>query len=140
MTKAHDRQRWLRTSLLGNAAFSTLSGISFTVAAGPVATFIGLEHAWIVRAIGIGLLGFAGYIGFLATRREIDPRAALAIILGDLSWVLATIPIVLLGVLSTNGVWAALAIAEIVLLFAGLQYWGLRRTRNAQAPSPAATA
>ena len=50
------RQRWLRNSLLGNAVFSTLSGLTFALAAGAVADLIGLEQVALVRAAGIGLL------------------------------------------------------------------------------------
>ena len=130
---ATDRQTWLRNSLLGNVAFSTLSGLVFTLAAANVASFI----AALVRSIGVGLLGFAGYVAFVATRPEIDLRSAGAIIAGDLAWVVATIPVVMMGLLSFEGVVAALLVADVVLMFAALQYWGVRRIRLARAAAPA---
>jgi hypothetical protein len=139
-TTRDDRQRWLRNSLLGNAVFSTLSGLTFALAAGAVAGFIGLEQVLLVRAAGIGLLGFAGFVAFVATRPEIDLQAAFAIVIGDLSWVVGTVPVVMFDVLSSNGVVAALVIADIVLLFAGLQYYGIRRIKGAPRSSGTAPA
>jgi hypothetical protein len=127
---SNDRQRWLRNSLLGNAVFSTLSGLTFALAGGAVANFIGLEQVALVRAAGIGLLGFAGYVAFVATRSEIDLQAAFAIVIGDLSWVAGTVPVVMLDILSANGMIAAVVVADIVLLFAVLQYFGIRRVRR----------
>ena len=136
----NDRQRWLRNSLLGNAVFSTLSGLTFALAAGAVADFIGLEQVALVRAAGIGLLGFAGFVAFVATRPEIDLQAAFAIVIGDLSWVVGTVPIVMLDILSTNGVVAAIVVEDIVLLFTGLQYYGVHRIRGSRRASETATA
>ena len=130
MTSIDDRQRWLRNSLLGNAVFSVLSGLTFTLAADSIAQFIGIEPAYLVLSVGLGLLGFAAFVGFVATRPEIDLRLAVSIVIGDLSWVAGTVPLVMLDVLSSNGVVAAIVIADIVLLFAGLQYFGVRRIRG----------
>ncbi len=127
MTVLPDRQRWLRNSLLGNAVFSTISGLVFTLAAASVANFIGLEMSLAIRFVGVGLLGFAGFVAFVATRSEIDLRAAISIVIGDLTWVVGTVPLVMADLLSANGVIAAIAIADIVLVFAGLQYYGVRR-------------
>lgn len=130
MTELHERQRWLRNSLLANAVFSTLSGLTFTLAATSVADFIGLEQSLWVRSIGVGLLGFAAYVAFVATRPEIDLRAAIAIVVGDLAWVVGTVPVVMLDLLSANGLVAAVAIADVVGVFALLQYYGVRRIRG----------
>jgi len=129
-THHHDRQRWLRNSLLGNSAFSTISGLIFAFGAAPVASFSGIEQPLLVGAVGAGLLFFAGFVAFVATRPAIDPKAAMAIVGGDLAWVVGTVPIVLLELLSANGILAAIAIADVVLVFAGLQYYGVRRLRG----------
>ena len=133
-SQSNDPQRWLRNSLLGNAAFSTLSGASFALAGGAIAEFLGIAEAALVRAIGVGLLGFAGYVAYTATRESIDLRAALGIVAGDLAWVAATIPVVLLGLLSQQGAMVAAVIADVVFVFAGLQYYGVRRIRSLAAP------
>ncbi len=130
MASIDDRQRWLRNSLFGNAIFSTVSGLTFALAADSIAGFIGIDQSMLVRVVGLGLLGFAGFVGFVATRPEIDWRAAISIVIGDLCWVVCTVPLVMMDVLSSNGLVAAIAIADIVLVFAGLQYYGVRRIRG----------
>ena len=130
------RRLWKRY-LLGNAVFSTLSGLTFALAAEAVAGFIGLDQVALVRAAGLGLLGFAGFVAYVATRPAIDLQAAFSIVIGDLSWVVATVPILMFDVLSSNGMVAALAIADIVLLFAGLQYYGIRRIKGSPRSSGA---
>lgn len=135
MTTLDDPQRWLRNSLFANAVFSTLSGLTFAVAAASVASFIGLEQSIVIRAVGVGLLGFAGCVAFVASRPEIDLTAAISIVVGDLAWVVATVPLVMLDILSANGMVAAIAIADVVLVFAGLQYYGVRRVRGGASTS-----
>ena len=49
-------------------------------------------------------------------------------------------PIVVLDILSANGVVAAIVVADIVLLFAGLQYYGIRRIRGSRRASETAAA
>ncbi len=100
--------------------------------------FVGIEWVWLVRATGVGLVGFAGVVALVATRDEIDLRATLAIIAGDLLWVVGTVPILLFGLLSSGGLVAAAIIADIVLVFAALQYFGVRRIRARSAAAPVA--
>jgi len=125
----NDPQRLLRNSLRGNAAFSTLSGLTFAVGASTLAPPIGLADPRILMSIGVGLLGFAGYLAFVASRPELPVPTALQIVWADLAWVLITIPLAL-TVLNFTGILATLAIADVVLLFAILQYVGVRRIRN----------
>jgi len=129
-----DPQSLLRWSLRGNALFSTLSGIAFTAFGSAMARTIGLAVPMILPAIGLGLLGFAAYLLFVASRDEISLSRTWSIIAGDLAWVVGTIPVVAAGLLNQTGVIAAIAIAEVVLGFAALQYLGLRRAR-ARVPS-----
>ncbi len=126
----HDPQRLLRNSLRANGAFSTLSGLVFAFAGGAVARAIGLEAAWLVHATGIGLLGFAAYLFYTASRPELDTGVALQIVFADLAWVVGTLPVVFFDVLNRTGTLGAIAIADVVLLFAVLQYAGVRRIRG----------
>ncbi len=137
MTTRPDPSAFLRRSLLGNVAFSVVSGLTFALAGSAVAEFLEITQVALVRAVGVGLLGFAGYVAFVATREEVDLGAAFSIIAGDLAWVVGTVPVVALGLFSSNGVIAALVIADIVLLFAILQFVGVRRVRaHRGAPAP----
>ena len=130
MNEVHDRQRLLRGSLAGNAAFSVVSGLTFALGSGAVAEAIGLAPAWILVAVGVGLLGFAANVGWLASRDEIPLAGAMTIVWGDLAWVVGTVPVVMSGVLNGTGNVAAIVIADVVLAFAVLQYLGIRRARR----------
>lgn len=133
----NDSQRLLRNALRANGAFSTLSGLTFTLGAGPVAAAIGLGDARLLAAVGLGLLGFAGYLAWVSSRPTIDLSTSMQIVFADLAWVVGTVPLVLMDVLSRTGTVAAVLVADMVLLFAILQFLGVRRIRGAS--SAAAT-
>ncbi|NNL67935.1 MAG: hypothetical protein HKP30_16925 [Myxococcales bacterium] len=126
----NDPQRLLRNSLRANGAFSTLSGLAFTFGSGALASAFGLPDPRILFAVGLGLLGFAGCLAFVSSRPEIPTGTALQIVWADLAWVVGTVPLVALGPLNGTGTIAALAIADVVLVFAILQYLGVRRVRR----------
>ena len=130
MNPANDRL--LRYSLRGNAVFSTLCGVSAIAFATPLAATLGIPAPLQLVALGAQLLGFAALLVWLASRPEVRPALALAVVAADALWVVATIPLVLSGVLSAAGNWTALAIADVVALFALLQYLGVRRMRSPQ--------
>jgi len=125
-----DRRSLLRTSLQANAIFSTLSGLVFLVGAERVAEGIGLGDARLLLATGLNLLGFAALLAYLGSRPAIHLGLAMAVVWADLAWVVGTIPVVALDLLNRTGAIAAVAIADVVLLFAVLQYLGIRRLRS----------
>lgn len=125
--RLRDNQALLRRALRANAAFSTLSGATFALASGPIASAIGLDYPVIILAIGVGLLIFAAGVFRNAARAEINRLETVVTIVGDFGWVLASGAIILLGYLNTTGNWAVAAIADVVLLFAILQWVGLRK-------------
>ena len=51
-----------------NAFFSGISGLVLTIAASPIASFIGIPSPLVLAAIGIGLMLFAGALYWLAAR------------------------------------------------------------------------
>ncbi len=133
-----DPQQLLRGSLRANAAFSAVSGAVLSAGSGPVAGALGLDDSRIPLAVGLALLGFAALLVALASRAQIDVRLAMHVVWADLAWVFATLPVLWLGLLSPLGAIAAVIVADVVLLFALLQYLGVRRIRGgAPAPSPA---
>lgn len=135
-----DRQGLLRYSLTGNALFSVVSGLTFSLGSSAVASAIGLEPAWILLVVGLGLLGFAANVAWLASRPSIPLAGAMTIVWGDLAWVVGTVPVVLAGVLNGMGNTAAVIVADIVLAFALLQYLGIRRIRRQAVAATAAVA
>ncbi len=131
------RDRLLRYSLRGNAAFSSASGLAFIAAAGPLARTMGVPDIVSLPGLGVQLLGFAALLVWLASRGIIRPGFALAVVVADALWVVGTVPLLLAGVLSPAGSWIATAIAHVVAAFAVLQYLGIRRM---QAPRTTAAA
>jgi len=131
MSQPNDRL--LRYSLRGNAAFSTLSGLASLAFAGPLTSALGMEPPLALQVLGAQLLGFAVLLVWLASRPLIRPAFAWAVIAADLLWVAGTLPVVMSGQLTSAGNWTALMIADLVALFALLQYLGVRRVRIPQA-------
>lgn len=129
----NDRQSLLRNSLRGNAAFSTLSGLTFLLGAEGLAGAIGLGDARILTGTGVQLLGFAALLAYLASRETLHLPTAMLIVWADLAWVVGTIPVVAFDLLNRTGSIGAVAIADIVLVFALLQYLGVRRIRGQRA-------
>jgi len=123
----HSNDRFLRRALQANAAFSTISGLTFIAAARPIAEFIGISPPLILMFVGASLLPFAA--GLLASSLRPVPNileARIAIAL-DAAWVLGSFILITAGLFTTGGNWAVAAVADIVLIFALAQYLGLRK-------------
>ena len=119
----------LRLALRGNATFSTLSGTTFLAASASIAQFLGDIPASEIGSIGASLLVFAAFLVWLSLRPQISSGLVLGVIAGDLAWVVGTVFVLFAGVFTQQGAIAAIAIANVVLAFAVLQWLGLRRTR-----------
>ena len=122
----------LRRALVGNVLFSAVAGAAMIVASGRISDFIGLSPGWVPAAIGVGVLIWAADVGYIARRHEIPPWMVWIVIGGDLAWVVASYGDIITGVpeLTTAGAWTVGILAEIVALFAIVQYLGLRRIRR----------
>lgn len=131
MNDTAEKSRMLRLALRGNGVFSLLSGTAFAVASTRISEVIGLEYPIILMAVGLGLIAFAGALFFNAARAEISRLEAAAAVVGDAAWVLGSGVVIALGVLTTTGNWAVAIVADVVLLFAILQYLGIRRFSRA---------
>lgn len=121
------KNQTLKRSLLSNAIFSSLSGLTFLLAGQSVADLVGLGAPLIYQIIGAGLLGFAGYVAWTATRPPINTFDALQISAADLLWVVGTILLIGLAYGSLNGlgIIAMLVIAGFVLTFGLWQLKGI---------------
>ena len=125
-----DRSHFLRRVLQGNAVFSTASGLLFLFGGEAVARFLGLpDAASIMMVMSVGLFLWAGLTLWVATQATPHRLQVFLIIEGDLLWVAASIILLLTGwlPLSTAGMWGVAFVADIVALFAILQYVGWRR-------------
>lgn len=124
---ATDPARFLRKSLRGNAVFSALSGLTFAIASGTIAAFLGAFPPLLVFAVGVQLLVFAAALVWLASRPEISAPLAIGVIVADLVWVVATLVAVYVDLFTRGGAVLLLILADVVLLMAILQAIGVHR-------------
>ena len=119
----------LRRVLQANMVFSGLSGLLLAVEAGPLSRWLGVPAAWILMVIGIGLLGFAWQLFQTAKQSPMNLRQANAILLMDIAWVVGSALLLFTGWVSFTiaGWWAVLLVADVVALFAILEFVGIRR-------------
>jgi hypothetical protein len=82
-----------------------------------------------IHFVGANLAIFAVFLVWLSRREEISPGLTWAVIVADLLWVTASWIALAAGMTSGQGAWAVGIVADIVALFALLQYIGLRRAR-----------
>lgn len=115
----------LATTLRLNAFSCLAFGVLFVSAPGVVAAALGTPPAWLVAALGAGLVG-NGALLWLSVRDGRVPRRAevLFFSMGDAAWVMATLALIITGVwiVTPGGRIAALAVAIMVGAF-GLAQW-----------------
>jgi hypothetical protein len=122
----------LRRVLQANMVFSGLSGLLLAIGAGPLSRWLGTPAAWMLMVIGFGLLGFAWQLFQTAKQSPIDLRQANAILFMDIAWVIGSALLLFSSWVpfTTVGWWAVLLVADVVALFAILEYVGIRRVRK----------
>src|SRR5215467_4280194 len=121
------RTCFLRTALLGNALFSTLSGLTILFAQGWVLRIFGLSSSVNLLILGVGLIVFAITLVINARKQQVKKSDAWIAVLMDLAWVVGSYVLIFLVPFSTQGKWVVAIVAELVLLFAVLQFVGIRR-------------
>ena len=138
----------LRGTLYANAVFSGVSGLVFLLLPEQLSGWLfasafdllGLGPALLIRLSGVMLLGFALLVFLAARRSGIAIRHVQLICLTDLGWVIGSAACLIWGasLFTTAGFWAELLVAALVLDFALLQAWALRRGLTARQLSAAA--
>lgn len=124
-----ERARFLRLAMLGNAAFSGLSGLVLLIGSRPLSTWLGIPWPGGLAGTGAALIGYGLMLLWVATREALSHRVARLAIVLDLGWVIGSFLLLLFGwlPLTPAGRWTVLILAEIVAAFAVLQAYGLRR-------------
>lgn len=134
----HSTSTLLHHTLRANALFSSGSGLAFTFLNQPISAAMGIQSQVVFGLIqgemfliltGLSLLPFALFLGWFSLQPRLDSRLVRGIIALDFAWVIGSALILVLNLLplTTVGSWGVLIIADIVLTFALLQIWGLRR-------------
>jgi len=125
-----ERQQLLRMALMGNALFSTISGLTLILAGQRVVRLLGLPEAVNLLTIGISLLVFAVTLVVFARKKPIRVSDAWIAVLLDLAWVIGSYPLLFVVPFSTTGKWIVGIVAEVVMVFALVQWLGIRRIRK----------
>ena len=121
---------WLRRALQADAIFSGASAVALTLGAAPLAPWLNLPEA-LLRETGLFLIAYTLFVGWLGLRQSMAAAWAMLVNAGNAAWTLASVALLLSGMVAPNGlgVAAVLAQALVVGLLAELQYMGLRRSR-----------
>jgi hypothetical protein len=120
----------LRRALQANGVFSALSGVILLLASGRIATLVGIDQPlWL---LGLLLLSFAAWLFRNARRAVLNQAEAWLAVAFDVAWVIGTATLIFAGVFSTTGNWLVTLVGDVVLLFAVLQFLGLRKLRRSR--------
>ncbi|MGB0369406.1 MAG: hypothetical protein ACPGD8_08365 [Flavobacteriales bacterium] len=119
----------LKTALLANATFSSLSGIGMLLFSNWLSEIMGITNKWVLPVIGSGLILFAITIVYNATRPSISANQVKLIIAQDLAWVIGSLVVIIFGLfnLTTIGYLLVGVVTVAVADFAWLQWIGLKR-------------
>jgi hypothetical protein len=123
---------FLRRSLRLDGLASGATGALLLIGAGPVSALIGLQSPAIARVIGALLAVYAAALLWNAGRASVSRGETLAAVVLNAAWVLGSIAVIELGLLSTLGNVAVGVVALAVLGFALLEIVGLRRLQDVE--------
>jgi hypothetical protein len=117
----------LRLAMRADAVLSALAGIALMAAAGPLSGFTGFPTA-AEYAVGAGFVVY-GIVVFLAAGLPRVRPAGIATMVANLVFTVAAVLVVVEADLTTAGVVVTLASGLYTLVFADLQYLGVRRIK-----------
>ena len=113
----------LKRVLLGNAAFSFISGLLMIAINRIITSLFGLENGLIFYILGAGLIVFAAHVRHTAKRKLENKKQVLSISIADFIWVVGSLAIIGTSTfqLTQLGYIIIGFVAFIVLLFGILQ-------------------
>ena len=117
----------LKSTLTTNGVFSGLTGIASVVAAGPLANLLDVAATGLLVVLGLGLIGYAFGLFLTAARLPRTRGLAWTATVLDTTWVFGSILLIEAGLLTAAGNALVGVVAVPVLLFAVLQFRGLRQ-------------
>ena len=123
---------FLRRALIADAVFSGVAALGFTFGAGAFAPLFNLPEMFL-REVGLFLIVYAAFVGWLGTRQSMMKALVLIVITGNAAWTLASIALLFSGAVSPNLFGMAMVVAQAIAtgVFAELQYIGLRKSGGA---------
>jgi hypothetical protein len=127
---AEARQGLLKKALNGNALFSVLCGLAILFANRWLVRFLGLPDKVSLAILGVSLIVYAASLWFSARRPRIKLADAWLAVIMDAIWVVGSYALILAVPFSVGGKWVIALVAELVLVFAILQWLGIRKVRK----------
>lgn len=130
--KLSDTSTFLRWVLLADAATSGAIGLLMLLGSGMLEQYLGLPAA-LSRYAGLSLLPFAAFLVYLGRRENLSPPMVWAVIVLNVLWTADSILLLLGKWIEPNGLGVAFIIFQAfgVAVFAGLEYFGLRKWATA---------
>ncbi|MCU9949092.1 hypothetical protein [Pseudomonas sp. PDM13] len=122
----------LRRVLQLDALLSGAAGLLMTLGAGPLSSLLALPVALLTGA-GLLMLPWCAVLLWLARRETLDRRAVWAVIAVNAVWVVDSLLLLVSGWVQPTLLGQAFVIAQAlaVVLFAELQFFGLKRSAEA---------
>lgn len=120
----------IRFALTADAIATAATGALLAIGGGLLAELTGLPAA-ATLPLGLFLIAFAAFVGWVGMQRETPRGTATLIVLVNAAWVVGSVIVLLAGTwtLTLLGVAFVLAQAVAVAAFVALQWIGLGRTR-----------
>jgi len=97
-----------------------------------VLRILGLPNSLSLLILGIGLILFAATLVANALRQKVKRSDAWIAVSMDVAWVVGSYVLIFVVPFSRGGKWLVAVVAELVLLFAILQIFGIRRLRKGE--------
>ena len=120
----------MKKALTGNAVFSVVSGLAILSANRWLVRFLGLPGKVSLAMLGVSLIVYAAVLSLCARRARIKITDAWIAVIMDTIWVVASFVLIFVVPFSVGGKWVVALVAELVLAFAILQWFGIRRVRK----------
>lgn len=133
MTRFHPAP-FLRQALLADAATSGACALLMLTGSGPLSGLLGLPAA-LLQGAALVLIPWTAALAYLATRASLTPVAVWAVIVANAVWAADSAWLLLSGWVAPTAAGTAFVVAQAlaVLMYAELQWVGLRRSRAAAA-------
>jgi hypothetical protein len=123
---------FLRWTLLADAATCVATGLLMMLGSGQLEQFLGLP-AGLLRYAGVSLLPFAAFLVYLAKRENLSTQGVWTAIVLNTIWTAASLLLLMTGRVAPTELGYTFVIAQAlgVAVFAGLEFFGLRKSTTA---------
>jgi hypothetical protein len=123
---------FLRRVLFADAATCVATGLLLMLGSGVLEQFLGLPVG-LLRYAGLSLLPFAALLVYLATRENLSPPVVWAVIVLNALWTADSLLLLLTGWVAPTEMGYVFVVVQAVGVgvFAGLEYFGLRKAATA---------